>query len=274
MKLRFTLSLFTLCFLAFVMMSTSGGRGAVAGEGNTGAPGDDPKLCASCHAGGSFGAEITITIKDSDGLEITEYTPGVSYNLEAIVTTTTAAPGYGLQLVSLIDADGSDTKGINTASSNAQLTTLANGRTYLEQAGLSSTEVFASNWTAPEAGSGSVTFYAAGHAANGTGSTAGDNATNSSFQIQEAESSSVDYLAINGLSISPNPAYDFARISWDDEMDVTVTILDITGRKMNSVQLNGNNTTIDISDYSTGMYFARVVNNRENTSETLRLLKR
>lgn len=81
-----------------------------------------------------------------------------------------------------------------TLSPNTQLVTIA-GRPYLEHAnGPSATGVFQALWTAPNAGSGNVTFYGIGLGVNQNGGTSGDNiSTPFSQTLTESVPTTVNY---------------------------------------------------------------------------------
>ena len=271
MKLRFTFSIFGLCFMMFVLMSNSGGRAAGPGEGNTGAPGDNAKVCATCHQGGNFGTSIDIQVQDANGVAITEYIPGTTYQVVATVNTATAPVGYGLQLVSLIDANQTDTEGLANPSTNAQLVAL-NGRSYLEQKGLSSLSTFTADWTAPEISTGKVTFYAGGHAANGNSASSGDQAALGATSINEMPVAIDNYESL-GLTISPNPAQDYATISLSNKMNGTVELFDISGRLIFSTQINDQQYSLDMTTNNVGLYFVKITDLDNNVFETMSLVK-
>ncbi len=272
MKLKFTLSIFGLLFAMFLFMSNAGGRAAGPGEGNTGAPGDDPKTCGTCHMGGSFGTSISIEVLNSDGEAVTEYVPGTVYTVEATVNTTTAPAGYGLQLVSLLDSDNSDTEGLATPSDNAQIISLGNGRTYLEQNALSSSEVFSAEWTAPASSSGGVTFYASGHAANGNSAAGGDEAAVGTFSVSEMVVS-IDNEADLGLKVQPNPTHDFTQISLGQTVNGTVELFDISGKLLFVHSIQGDQYTLDLSSVNNGLYFVKISDVDNQLFETRRIIK-
>ncbi|MDA9773751.1 T9SS type A sorting domain-containing protein [Saprospiraceae bacterium] len=272
MNIRFTLSTIGLLFTMLVLMSNAGGRAAGAGEGNTGAPGDDAKVCATCHMGGNFGTNIAIEVVDASGNLITEYVPGTEYTVNATINTTTAPAGYGLQLVSLIDGTQADTEGLFFPSGNAQIVPLGNGRNYLEQVVLSSSEVFSAKWIAPAVASGSVTFYASGHAADGYGSTSGDEAALGETSLTEIVSA-VDEFQSLGLTISPNPTENITTIKLENSSNMSVQLFDITGKKLFADNVNSDRYTLDLTNQQAGVYFLKVTDLDKNLFETRRVIK-
>lgn len=273
MKIKFTLGLLTLCFGMFVMMSHSGGRASQFGEGNTGAPGDNPSTCATCHQGGNFGADITIELLDNTGTAVTEYLPGKTYTVNAKVNTTSTPVGYGLQLVSLIDNGTKDTGGLSAPSANAKIAN-ANSRNYLEQKSLSSSPLFSATWTAPAVGSGKVSFYAAGHAANGNGNTNGDQATKTSISFEESTTTSIIDEKALALTIAPNPTSGFTTISWNDQSETLIQVITITGQIMHAQTTKNSSLIMDVTNFNPGVYFVKVTETSTNVSATQRLVVR
>ena len=272
MKFRFTSSLFILLSFAFLFLSNSGGRATIFSEGNTGAPGDDSKTCASCHGGGDFGAEIEIKMFDDSGAEVTEYLGGETYTVQARVTTSSTPGGYGLQMVGLIDDGNTDTESFANPSANAQIVS-AMGRTYLEQQGLSSSETFTTDWTAPANGSGSVSFYAAGHASNANGSTSGDDPAQGSSTFQELAVSTSTDLGLN-INVYPNPVDNFATVSWNQQKNVVITLYDLTGQVMVQNNILDAQTTIDMSNLNAGVYFLSIIDKKSNAKTVEKIVKR
>lgn len=272
MKLKLTLFTFLLFGLSVVMMSHAGGRAKQHQQGNTGAPGDNNLVCSTCHQGGNFGASIEIRMTDSDGNEVTEYEAGNTYTISAMVNTTTAPVGYGLQMVGLINASEENAGSFSTPSTNAQLVDLAD-RIYLEQAGLSASNTFTTEWTAPDSGSGSVTFYAAGHAANGNGQSSGDQATTGSAEFGEnVVESTVDYDA-NLFSVNPNPVQDFTLISLDKEIKGTYSIISNSGQLVTSKEIPSTQFNIDMTTFNAGIYTLILSNETGNIVSSQQIIK-
>ncbi len=67
----------------------------------------------------------------------------------------------------------------------------------------------------------------------------------------------IDELAAQ-ISISPNPAVNYVKITAD--RNYTVEVIDITGRVVNSAQMSGNQLIVDLSNQQSGMYIVRLTN--------------
>ena len=143
----------------------------------TGAPGEGS--CFSCHSGALNDGVGSVAIT---GVPV-PYMPGQTYAL-GVTVQRTGQQRWGFEITAL---KASDSSPAGTLASAAQLTdttrTSGSGRMYVSHTTLKGVDgTFAGstsgswifNWTAPAAGAGAVTFYAAGNAANGNGLNTGD----------------------------------------------------------------------------------------------------
>lgn len=142
-------------------------------DGRTGAPGEG--LCTGCHVGSAAdsgpGSLAISGVPES-------YEPGVEY----MVSVTLADPDAKRMGFEAVAVAGSKAGGsISVADARrTQISTTQAGRQYVKHTreGTSPSSPGQSQWsfrwTAPPAGTGPVTFYAAGNAANGDGSPSGD----------------------------------------------------------------------------------------------------
>ena len=136
---------------------------------------------------------------------------------------------------------------------------------------------FSFYWTAPATGTGTVTFYTSGLAANDDGSTSGDYCYTTSMPLAQntvgiAETVAKDY----NLSVFPNPSSDNLNVKFSLKgiSSVNMDIIDITGRKVADLisenGMNGEvNKTFNISSYAKGIYFVRLKINNESTLEKI-----
>ncbi len=249
-------------------MSHSGGRATQFDAANTGAPGDNALTCGTCHNGGSFGTSIEISLIDSDGNTVSDYIAGQTYTVTATINTTSNPNGYGLQMVGLIDNGNTNAGTLANQSINAQLADL-NSRTYLEQAGLSAQNQFSAEWTAPNTGSGSVTFYAAGHAANGNGQSGGDDSAQTSTSFSEnIVESTIEFNTVS-IEINPNPIRDITNIKFDEIVEGQMSIYNSTGQVMLSNSVFAETVSIDMTEYSTGVYYLTIETDKGITTRQL-----
>jgi cytochrome c553 len=161
--------------------------------GKTGAPSEG--LCSECHTGNTVNDGLgSVAI----GGVPAAYTPSQTYTLTATVQHS-GQLRWGFELTVL---KNSDSTAVGALANTTLLTTtqISLGRTYMSHTTLNGQDGTFSgfpsgswtfDWTAPVAGAGTVTFYAAGNAANGTGSTLGDFIYSTSVASMEATSTDV-----------------------------------------------------------------------------------
>lgn len=172
--------------VALGLMSAGDGVAESQNKDRTGAPGSSA-TCGSCHSGGNFGTSLSISLLDPlEGLQTFEdYTPGLTYRLRVQMNYTQSTPArFGMQATA-VTGDGNNAGTFSQPSGNTQLESVG-GRHIFEHNAPSSDAVFEVLWTAPAAGSGPVTVYASGIAANGNGGTGGDQYGGGSATFGEA----------------------------------------------------------------------------------------
>ena len=222
-----------------------------------GAPGDGGNTCVTCHNNsGSFGnVSIDFEMTNASGAVVDAYKPDSVYSVKISVNNSMGTPaGYGFQMICLDDANDDNISGWSNPSSNAQLSTSA-GRNYVEHDGISSTNVFAVDWTAPETATGDVTFYLGANAVNGANGNGGDRAKIDKFTITEAPADTIptglSKLENETIGFYPNPVSDVLYARHPDQSKVL--IYHVNGALLGERNIEGNQ--LDVSDLETGIYF-------------------
>lgn len=151
--------------------------------GKTGSPGDNGATCTECHSGTATTQAGWIT----SNIPAEGYTPGETYNVTA-TGTHKGVQRFGFEATAENSA-GSKTGTLSIINSNE--TKLANQNHSVTHKNTGTTPMgnsksWSFNWTAPAAGTGDVTFYAAFNAANGNGNSTGDVIYKSSLAVVEA----------------------------------------------------------------------------------------
>lgn len=248
--------IYTLMVMAFVSMAiisinpqTGHSNSTGAPAGNTGAAGETTCAQAGCHGGtaGTAAANAIATDIPAGG-----YVAGNTYNI-TITSAETGRPRFGFQAHA--------TAGTFAASTETQL---VGGGAYVTHK-LASTQATDSKswtftWTAPAAGTGSVTFNAAVMAANGNGSSdAGDIVRKGSLTISEAGTNSVKNFDAAGMNIYPVPFTTSLTINKGtqnfESADVKVYTLD--GKMvLNTVMTN--DITLNTENLAKGIYVVSV----------------
>ena len=159
--------------------------------------------CSSCHNGGSYEPETELSLLDADGTSQTSYTAGETYTLRVSIAGADEAVGYGFQAVA-IDADVEQAGAFGQPPEGTRVSPFG-GAEYLEHARRLAEPLVEIDWTAPEAGTGEVTVYAAGNAVNG-GGTSGDNVDLATLVIAEAGAPSVDTAVVDTAVVDTTSA--------------------------------------------------------------------
>jgi hypothetical protein len=129
-------------------------------------------------------------------LDASSYTPGTQHRLRITVEDPSASR-WGFELSARITGQTQKAGDLAVADGTITRSDTAGGYQYITQNGAgtragtpasASWEVF---WTAPSAGTGNVTFYAAGNAANRNFSTSGDNIYTTSLTVSEGGGATV-----------------------------------------------------------------------------------
>ncbi len=246
MKCRLLYALFGCSFALFLFTASSGGRATVAGEGNTGAPGDatdangNPKTCVTCHnSSTSMAVAVEIIVLDEYDLVAESYVPGQTYQVRVVVEPLMGNPArYGFQMVALQAPEGEMGPSLDDSwanpSDNAKIAQASNGRKYVEHKGPSTSNEFVVEWTAPPAQSGPVTFYACGNGVNANGSNTGDAAACAVLELPEGVVNAVEEVrSFSGLELFPNPVQGgFLRLSANPAWvgPALVRLYDLSGR--------------------------------------------
>ena len=271
MNLKIIFTSAALLFLGFLLINNSSGRASVANEGNTGAPGDNApagRTCQTCHSGTAIQVDLGLEVTDLDGNAVNSYIPGNTYNVQVAINAVAGSPSaYGFQLVSERNSDNQSINSFSNPSANAKLATInATGRQYAEHSAPSNSNTFTVQWTAPEAGTGAVTFYSAGNGVNGNSQSSGDGADKTSLTLTEEAGSSVfETQRSLPLSLAPNPVRESVAITIPVSFQgpFLIRVADQQGRilKQEAGLAFGSSFTSNlfVGDLSPGAYFLQAI---------------
>lgn len=157
-----------------------------APSGVTGAPGDSN--CTTCHFGTVNSGSGSVKINLIDAMT---YVPGQLVHL-TVTDSDPTAMRWGFELTARLASDGTKPAGALSLASGETLAQLDGSPGSLQyvthttagtRAGTSGAATWDVYWTAPSASVGSVTFYAAGNAANNNGQPTGDHIYTTSLSI-------------------------------------------------------------------------------------------
>jgi hypothetical protein len=222
--------------LALVLVAaTAAARSSNPPDANTNAPGEGS--CVMCHQ--TFPLNSGAGELDVLGLPV-EYTPGESYPLTLTLADPIAAR-WGFQLTVLDESGVSVGDLVATDGVGTQLST-SGDRTYLEhtlagtQPGVTGAVSWDFTWQAPASGTGLVTVYATGNAADGNGTPLGDHVYATSFLSGEGTTVSAREVpvALQLRGNAPNPFNPRTEIRFELAVpaEVRVTVLAPDGRRV------------------------------------------
>lgn len=237
----------------FIFLTSELNFGGGSPGAKSGSPGDGGATCTSCHDDGSASA---VDNWISTNIPTSGYIPGETYTVTA-TGMHTGVNRFGFELTAEDNSNAktgsfviTDEVATKLTNSNASVTHLQAGTTPS-----GNTKTWSMNWTAPAAGTGDVTFYAAFNAANGNGNTAGDVIYTSSQMVVEDILSSIAENANDLIKVYPNPVTDYVMINSVNSEITEINIINMEGSVV--YQNNSNisqNTKISLSELQAGMY--------------------
>jgi hypothetical protein len=251
--------------------------------GRNGSPGETTCNTSGCHTGNPLNASGGSIVIDAPGLANGQYFPGATYPINVTVSRSGAAIfGFGFEALRSTGANGGTLAITNAAQTQLKSAViLGNTRTnvvHQMNAGVSSpgSKTFSFNWTAPASGTGAVTFYAAGNATNGNGSTSGDFIYTTSLALTESATgiNESDNNPI-ALSVFPNPAHDFINIKYQslNQANASVRLISMDGKTVKSLSNdnagNGEQSITLPTPEKSGIYFIEVEVAGKTTVEKL-----
>jgi hypothetical protein len=280
MKFKILYTFFGLLFGAFLLISSSNGRATSAGEGNTGAPGENApngRTCQTCHnTSAAIQVSLNIELLDPNGEAVSSYIPGETYTAKVVISAAAGNPvAYGFQLVSLLDDGNAEYNAFQNPASNVKLATTNINRQYAEHNNPSSSNEFLVEWVAPDAGQGSVTFYAGGNGVNDNSATSGDGAAINSLTIEEGTNTFTQQIRQQELDLVaiPNPASDFIQLELGESVEdnFLLQIVTITGQVLRTQEVasSAGKTEVNISDLPAGQYVLLLQNDRYQAVERI-----
>ncbi len=240
--------------------------------GRSGSLGDGGANCTQCHTGSPVQDASWITTD----IPATGYVPGETYNI-TLSGSHVGAQRYGFELTSENASNGKVGKFQIIQDSYTQLTTaaaVAVTHTNLGITPVNDAAEWVVQWIAPEAGTGSVTFYAAINAANGNGTTSGDVIYLAQISVDEFE----ETVSINSpterpsVLVFPNPTTKRLQIQSAQEQIRSMSLIDMQG-KMHSVKSTQQNGFVELNlqGLPKGFYWINIQTDKGMVSEKILL---
>lgn len=230
--------------------------------------------CTSCHAGTATTVPGLIT----SNIPASGYVPGATYTITASISVT-GINKYGFE-ISPQSTGSNALKGTITLTNTLETQLKGSGKYITHKtAGTSGTggKTWSFNWTAPAAGSGTVTFYGAFNAANGNNANSGDQIKLSTLAVNEDISGiHENYEASDLINVFPNPVADKLNIKCDiPARDITmIGVFSIDGKLVRTIskeEMQNSMITADVSTLPAGTYFVSI--RTEDAVATKRIVK-
>ncbi|MCC6724570.1 MAG: T9SS type A sorting domain-containing protein [Saprospiraceae bacterium] len=268
MKFKNIYTVAALLGLFILLQSKSGGPATQLGLRVSGAPGDGTCANTGCHTAGSFDPSLSVQLLEGDN-PVTKYDPGKTYTLRVAITPGDGNPArHGFQAVALDasnaqagDWDGSLPAGVTTK--------IVASRSYIEHSSPKTANFFEVPWVAPAAGTGKVTFYSAGLAANNNSQVSGDGMAASKITIDENTTSNTLDIgqALARMEVLPNPVSDMLnlRITSRTAGEHKLRIFDAAGNVVKmaptSLQVGQNTASVPVGELAAGLYLVQLCGN-------------
>ena len=79
----------------------------------------------------------------------------------------------------------------------------------------------------------------------------------------------VEETTCGNISVYPNPARDFVKVSTDNSQQSTVKVYNTLGMLVEEIEINSNETEINVSDYNPGIYFFNIQTENGNVTRKI-----
>ncbi len=237
--------------------------------------------CGSCHGNSATsGISLAFTL-DSAGTAVTKYKGGKTYTLNMTGTNTTAntLPCFGYQMVAVMGSGtqagtyGTLPSGTNTHASGG-LTVLGHTRRISHATGTGgtgSTYMISVPWTAPAAGSGTVTVKAVMNCVDSNFSLgSSDHWNTGSGTFPELPTTTgVETVVAAAISVYPNPVSTNLTIDLGAN-ESAVAVYDLSGKLIASETGSGK-LTVSTGSWAAGIYQVVIIAN--GVSKTVSIAK-
>ena len=249
---------------------------------------------SSCHSTTAT-TGITVAIElDSAGIAKHYYIGGHTYTVKITGTNTTAStlPKFGFQLTAIKGSAAVVTPvNAGTWSATVPASTSYNaaiGGSYVcnlvehsaplnpttGTGGTGSTIVESFTWTAPVAGTGTISFWGAVNAVNNDGlADVADKWNTTHIAIPEGPNAAGVAIVDKEMNISvyPNPVTNILNLQAAHPGTYTVIAYGLNGRNMLTEQMNGDRISINTSNWANGFY--TIVVEKEGSTQVIPVVK-
>lgn len=267
MKKIYMFLLIPIAFGALIIFMSNTEYSSMSPGGKTGSIGDGETTCVQCHSGSS------VLFKDgwiTSDIPSEGYIPGETYEI-TVSGTHSGVDKFGFEFTA---EDQVGTKVGTITVINSTETTLVNNQKAISHTSAGNTpsgdsKSWTFNWTAPETNVGEILFYAAFNAANGNGSTSGDQIYRTITSVMP-NTVAIDEVISSSIKMYPNPATSFVKIELPESLEING--MEVYTSANQRVLLNKSfesKIELDISDLPKGMYFVKLLGPDKEYSKKL-----
>ena len=238
----------------------------------TGSPGDNNINCTQCHGG----TASTVTGWVTSTIPAGGYVPGETYTV-TVTGTHTGVSKFGFEATA--ENSQNDKTGTLSITNSTETRLIMKDHAITHTSGgttpSGASKSWSFDWTAPDAGVGSVTFYAALNAADGDGLKSGDAIYLSSLIADENTGTGIDDNKFeNAVSVYPVPFNGQINISVKDGMNAEhINLYNSSGALVNSLKVSGkpdDKISISTANLEAGVYILNVIGtNGEQVSKQI-----
>jgi hypothetical protein len=248
---KFILSSITLASILVVGLTISSNASGPGGN-RTGSPGSSGN-CGSCHSGGNYGGTLKVGITDiGDTTFLSFYTPGQAYDMHVISGGTSTKKGFQATFLT----SSNMIAGTCSAAPSGTSIYTSGGKSIWGHTTPSATGVWKGTWTAPAAGTGTVTIYGATVVSNANGQDSKDQVVLATAMIGEKVPSNTKSIETAKLQVIENPVYSIIRLNGEAKNM-------ILWNNQGQVAASANNTSeLNVSHLSTGTYYLQTVSEK------------
>lgn len=118
---------------------------------------------------------------------------------------------------------------------------------------------FEFDWTAPEAGTGNIKFFAAANSADGNGTNTGDHIYTSTATIQEIPNVGIAEAVVEAFDLFPNPVDEQFYVQVPDYMqEYELLLTDLSGKVLLVKQVKEGQIAVNADMLYPGMYMVHI----------------
>lgn len=229
----------------FLFLGNSSGPGG----NRTGSPGS-AGTCSGCHYSSVLDGSISVELIDPTTSEIVtgSYIPNKSYTIKVTMNGNSSKMGFQ---VTAMDGSNKKTGSITDAPAKTSVYSASGAEIWghTSPATNQNSNSWESTFTAPSAGTGSITFYAAGIVSNGNGNNSGDEVVTNSFTFEEATSNSFQSIKRNTSRVWIN--YKSGKLL----SNMLLNELAIWNNQGQLISKHKNTKEVNLEKYPKGIYY-------------------